>query len=261
MRTNPTVAALAALTIALPAATPAAAANPLASIFSCQASGGKQEGGAVIGGVVGGLVGNKVAGDNKTVGTVLGAALGAAAGSYIGCKMQKSSQRKAEQAARDALDRNRTTRWTDPATGASGETRLVSTEGGPVALDKLRLASGVDLAGGYDGLSGRYQAPKAANLRAGPSTAAAIVGKLRPGERIDALARVSGTNWLLAGRDGVGVGYISESVVRPVAGAQVAAAGPVCRTFDQTIRTADGGADTQRYRACRGADGAWAVEG
>lgn len=253
------ISALAALAISLPVATPAAAAgNPLSSIFKCESSGKKQEGGAVIGGVVGGLVGSKVA-KNDTVGAVVGAAVGAAAGSYIGCRMQRSDQKKAERAAQEALDRNRDTRWSNSATGTSGETRLISTlpNGEPVSLSGLRMASGVELQPSYDGASGRYTAPRTANLRGGPSTSSPIVGKLQPGEGIDALARVRGSNWLLAGRDGVAIGYVSETVVRP---SGATASGPVCRTFDQTIQTRDGSPETQRYTACKGADGQWVVQ-
>lgn len=263
MRPSPTAAILAAVAIAAPWPGPAAAqsSNPLSAIFSCDAAGGKQEGGAVIGGLVGGAVGNRVAKGERGLGTVVGAALGAAAGSYIGCRMQRSDQKKAEQAARDALNRNRNAAWTNPETGASGEVRMVSTSssGEPVSMNGLRLASGVDLAQAYDGASGRYTARSTVNLRSGPSTRSAIVGKLRPGDEVDALARVHGANWLLAGRDGVGVGYVSETVVRPVGG--LAKAGePVCRTFDQTLRTRDGDPETQRYTACKGPNGEWVVQ-
>lgn len=126
-------------------------------------------------------------------------------------------------------------------------------------MSGLRLASGVDLAQGYDGAGGRYQARTTANLRGSPSTSSLIVGKLRPGEQFDALARVHGVNWLLAGREGVGVGYVSETVVRPVGGV-AKAGGPVCRTFDQTIRTKGGAPETQRYTACKDPNGEWVVQ-
>jgi surface antigen len=257
MRANQAGAALAALALAFPLAVPAPAqaGNPLSSIFKCEAAGSKQEGGAAIGGIVGGVVGNRVAKGDRGLGTVVGAALGAAAGSYIGCRMQRSDQRKAEVAARDALDRNRDTRWSNPETGASGEVRMVAGE--PVSLSGLRLASGVELAEGYVGAGGRYQPRTTANLRGSPSTSAPIVGKLRSGDQVDALARVRGSNWLLAGRDGVGIGYVSDTVVRP---ATQTAGGPVCRTFDQTLQTRDGAPETRRYNACKNAGGEWIIE-
>jgi len=263
MRPHQATAALAALALALSLPAPASAegGDPLSAIFKCEASGEKQETGAVIGGVVGGVVGSQVSKHERALGTAIGAALGAAAGSYIGCRMQKSDQQKAEAAARQALDRNRNASWSNPETGASGDVRVVSTQpsGEPISMSGLRLAPGVDLADGYDSAGGRYRARNAANLRGGPTTASAIVGKLKKGEEIDSLARVHGANWLLAGRDGVGIGYVAGSLVSPV-GAVAKAGEPVCRTFDQTIRTKEGAPDTRRYTACKNPAGEWVVQ-
>ncbi len=271
MRLNQTAAVLAALSLTIPA--PASAqlgglGRSLSSIFGCDAAGSKQTTGAVIGGVVGGVVGNRVADDNRTIGTAIGAALGAAAGAYLGCRMQKSDQAKAEAATREALNRNSAQTWTNPETGASGDVQVISTTGGATTPGGMRLAKGVDLASGYDTISGRYVARGAANLRAGPSTSTAVVGKLAKGAAVDVLARVSGTNWLLAGRNGVGIGYVSEPLLSAQApGLQIAATqvsapqgGPLCRTFDQTVRTANGAAETQRYTACKSPSGEWVVQ-
>jgi surface antigen len=195
----------------------------------------------------------------------LGGNEGPATGLFALPFMQRAMERRrreAQEAAQTALDRNRSSSWSNPETGASGDVRLVSSHSysEPVSMAGLRLAPGVDLAQGYEGASGRYQARNAANLRAAPSTTAPVVGKLGAGEAIDALARVQGGGWLLAGRDGVGVGYVAESVVRP-ADSGAASAGSTCRTFDQTLRTRDGAPDTQRYTACRGANGEWVIQG
>ncbi|WP_312161336.1 glycine zipper 2TM domain-containing protein [Phenylobacterium sp.] len=80
------------------------------------------------------------------------------------------------------------------------------------------------------------------------------------GQGFDALARVSGTPWLLAGRDGMAIGYVSDTVVRPSGGDQYAGGNSVCRTFDQTIRTQGGAPETSRHTACKGADGQWVVQ-
>ena len=259
MRLRHSTALLAALALTLPAPASAQVGKTLSSLFGCDASGSKQVTGAAIGGVVGGVVGNRVAGDSRTLGTAVGAALGAAAGAYLGCRMQKSDQQKAEAAAREALDSNRNAAWTNPETGASGDVQMVSTTGGPATMGGLRLANGVDIASSYDVAGGRYQARSTANLRAQPSTASAIVGKLRKGDTFDALRRVTGTNWRLAGRNGVGVGYVSETVVTALA-APVQSANNLCRTFDQTVRTASGAPETQRYTACKSPNGEWIVQ-
>ena len=52
-------------------------------------------------------------------------------------------------------------------------------------------------------------------LSAEPFYGSAPVGELRPGQRIEALAMTKGQGWLLVGRKGVGVGYVSRGVVCP----------------------------------------------
>lgn len=268
MRVSQFTAAVLAASLTIPMAAPAQAqtGNPLSSIFGCSAGGNKQTGGAVIGGLVGGVLGNNVAKNERGLGTVLGAAAGAAAGSYIGCRMQRSDQQKAQAATQYALDRGGSQSWSNTETGASGDVRVVSTSNGgggggqPVSLSGLRFANGVEPASGYESDGGRYTAPRTVNVRGTPSTSGAIVGKLSAGQSFDALARVKGSDWLLAGQNGTAVGYVSSSVVRATGGQSYAGGGnSVCRTFDQTIRTRDGAPQTERYTACKGADGQWVV--
>lgn len=83
-----------ALSLALGAGVPTFAAaqatgGSAASVFNCDAPGGRQRTGAVIGGLLGGVIGNNVAKNERTIGTVAGAAAGAAAGSWVGCKQQR----------------------------------------------------------------------------------------------------------------------------------------------------------------------------
>lgn len=268
MRVSQLTAAALAASLAIPVAAPAQAqtGNPLSSIFGCSAGGNKQAGGAVIGGLVGGVLGNNVAKNERGLGTVLGAAAGAAAGSYIGCRMQRGDQQKAQAATQYALDRGGSQSWSNPDTGASGDVRVVSTSNGggggggqPVSLSGLRFANGVEPASGYESDGGRYTAPGTVNIRGTPSTSGAIVGKMSAGQSFDALARVKGSNWLLAGQNGTAIGYVSDTVVRPSGGQSYAGGNSVCRTFDQTIRTRDGAPQTERYTACKGADGQWVV--
>ncbi|WP_162244266.1 MULTISPECIES: SH3 domain-containing protein [unclassified Phenylobacterium] len=270
MRPSQVTAAVVAVALALPAAATAQPTlrqgSPLSSIFGCDAGGNKQAGGAVIGGLVGGVVGSNLAKNERTLGAVLGAAAGAAAGSYIGCRMQRTDQQKAQAAAQYALDRGGSQSWSNAETGASGDVRVISTSNGggggqPVSLSGLRFANGVEPASAYEAASGPYTAPKTVNIRARPTTSAPVVGKLSGGQSFDALARVSGTPWLLAGRNGQAIGYVSDTVVRPASGGQYAGGNSVCRTFDQTIRTQSGAPETSRHTACKGSDGQWVVQG
>lgn len=264
-----TAAAVALSPLAVAAPAQAQSGNPLNSIFGCASSGNKQAGGALAGAVVGGILGNQVSGKkNKTTGTVVGAALGAAAGSYVGCRMQRSDQAKAEAAAQLALQNGETASWSNPETGASGRTTVVSSRGGqprerpqPVSLQGVRFAPGVEPTGSYTGASGSYEAPNRVNLRGTPSTDGRVIARMNPGETFEALARVRGgaNDWLLAGRNGIAIGYVSETVVRPL-NQTYANAGPVCRTFDQTLSTGRGETETNRYTACQTASGEWVVQ-
>jgi hypothetical protein len=155
-----------------------------AGVTSCNASGGKQEVGAVIGAVLGGVIGNQVGGRHATAETVGGAALGAAAGSAIGCEAQKD--------------------------------RVQTSNRGPSTYSRngYRLHSNV-AAASYSRIRDTFVAESTVNLRAAPSSRASRVGRLRSGERFEALAQVRGSDWILVGQQGVGVGYVRSDLVRP----------------------------------------------
>jgi len=213
-----------AITAALAAASLFAApgiAN--AGVFSCDAAGGKQEGGAVVGAIIGGIVGNQVAKRERGAGTVVGAGIGAAIGSSIGCKMQEEDARRAQAALDEALATGQPTSWRNPNSGAYGDIRVLPASN-----------------------SGYWYAPNTVNVRATPSTKARVVGQLGAGESFGGMSY--NTGWLKV--DG---GYVSKSVVRP------APRQDGCETVEQTVYTKKYGRETEHYRACRKPGGAWDV--
>ncbi len=171
------------------AAAPAQAETLVPGVTGCGASGVKQERGALIGAIAGGLLGNSVSGHNRTTGTVVGAAAGAAAGSAIGCQMQHNDEQRAA--------------YGDGRYGAA-----------TYRHDGYELANGVAPAS-YQQMGGGFFATKAVNLRAAPDAGSPRVGKLRRGEHFQALAQVRGSDWILVGRGGVGVGYVHGAFTRP----------------------------------------------
>jgi uncharacterized protein YgiM (DUF1202 family) len=179
-------AAMAAATLA-GAAAPAQAQTLIPGVTGCGASGVKQERGALLGAVAGGLLGNSISGHNRTTGTVVGAVAGAAAGSAVGCQMQHNSQ--------------------DRAVAGSYGARTYR-QGG------YELYSGVAPAS-YKRMGETLVATSTVNLRSAPTQGGARVGQLRRGERFEALAHVRGTDWILVGRGGVGVGYVHGAYARP----------------------------------------------
>lgn len=161
------------------------ATSASAGVTGCSASGGKQEGGAVVGALVGGLLGHAVGGRHATGETVVGAAAGAAAGSALGCEVQKNKA-------------NRQTGYR-PATYKSGG---------------YQLSSDVSAAR-YDRIGQPFIANAGVNLRAAPTTNSTRVGRLQTGESFEALAQVRGSDWILVGQNGVGVGYVRGDFVQP----------------------------------------------
>jgi uncharacterized protein YgiM (DUF1202 family) len=151
-----------------------------AGVTGCSASGGKQEAGAVIGAVLGGVIGNQVGGRHATGETVAGAALGAAAGSAIGCEAQKG---RADNSATYSRNGYKLYRNVTPAK--------------------------------YSRIDDAFVARSGVNLRAAPTTNSARVGRLQAGERFQAMAQVRGSDWILVGQDGVGVGYVRGDFVAP----------------------------------------------
>ena len=301
-----TLATLIAATAAFAAVVPAHAqyaqpsGNPLSSIFSCNTPGNRQGTGAVVGALVGGLAGNQIADNDRRSGTVIGALVGAAAGSMIGCKMQTQDQQRAQYVTQQALASGASQSWSNPQTGASGRVDIVNTynygggyQGGyqgnngynsRPTINTVRYAQGVEQPREFQPSEGVYSANGNVAIRSGPSKRARQVGSLRNGETFDGLVRVEGTDWVLAGRDGLAVGYVSETNTRfmgesyaqnnnsgydnggynNAGGNQYqpydARRGQMCRVFDQTFTFNSGQTQTQRYTACQTSSGEWVVQ-
>lgn len=173
-------AAASALTLA---AAPQAYAldQKLGGVVGCNASGSKQEVGAVVGGLLGALAGNKIAGKgDRGTGTALGAVVGAGAGSLVGCKMQKSD--------------------------AAQEVGGIYKSGGYRYAQTVQAAPLVKI-------EKKYVARSTVNLRANASTYGQRLGSVSSGATFQALGRTGDGKWILVGQDGVGVGYVSSAYV------------------------------------------------
>jgi uncharacterized protein YgiM (DUF1202 family) len=201
IKTNPIRgAAIAALT-SLAALSASGVANAqsygggMQPVIGCDAPGSKQTGGAVIGALLGAVAGSNLAKNDRGTGTAIGAVAGAAAGSAIGCKMQRTDQ-------------------TRSAYGYGGG---YAPSNATYVSHGYRLSSGLAPASfARDG--GTFVARNNLNLRSAPTTGSARVGQLRAGERFQALARVRGSDWILVGQGGIGVGYVHGAYVQPEGG-------------------------------------------
>ncbi|MBU4435981.1 MAG: SH3 domain-containing protein [Alphaproteobacteria bacterium] len=152
----------------------------LGGVVGCDASGHKQEGGAIIGALLGAAAGSNLAKNDRGTGTAIGALVGAGAGSYVGCSMQKNEAAKAV--------------------------------GGAYVSNGVRYAPSVN-ATPVTQINGKYVARSNLNLRASASLRGAKVGGVPAGQTFQALGRTGDGKWILVGQDGVGVGYVSSAYV------------------------------------------------
>lgn len=259
--TKLTIAA-SALALAVVAAPQAASAQGLGSLYSCNASGNANTTGAVVGGLVGALAGSQLSKKNEALGAVIGAGIGSAIGNSIGCRMDRKAQQNAQLAFERALETGRTQNWSDPATGATGRIEVLGPVGGgsnygggQTYSGRWRYADGISPAARASNTGGTYVANGRINMRAAPNTGAAVVDRLQEGEEIEVGGTVAG-GWLAVIEGGLVQGYVSRGVVRPVGGG----GGGECRSVRQTITERGQGSYTERYTACRDANGAWRVE-
>ena len=208
---------------------------------------------------------------------MVGAALGAAAGSYIGCKMGSGDVTRAQAATQTALREGRSESWTNQRSGASGRIDIVDTysygeprDGGDrgrgrqqARVEDLTFGQDIERPRDFKPAEGAYQASGVVVLRGGPSQRARSVGKLSQGDTVDAVARVSGADWLLVSRNGAALGYVSEAqlqLVQERGGKGGDRGGSTCRVFDQTYTAKDRQPETQRYTACETAKGEWVIQ-
>jgi hypothetical protein len=85
-----------------------------------------------------------------------------------------------------------------------------------VPTDSLKFAPDVVKAPGYE-------TPPTSYIVANPTSVYSdhsfygtkVTGELKRGEHVDALAKVKGYDWLLVGKNGTGIGYVSISMLSP----------------------------------------------
>jgi len=253
--------AVALSTLAMAAALPhAASAAGLGSLYSCDAAGSSNTTGAVVGGLVGALAGSQISKNERALGAVIGAGIGSAIGNNVGCRMDRKSRQDAQAAFERALETGRAQSWSDPGTGAVGRIEVLGPSGssgssGQVYSGRWRFAEGVAPATRVSSLGGAYAANSRINVRAAPNTGAAIVDRLQAGEEIQIAGSTNG-GWLAVIEDGYVQGYVSRSVVRPIDGG----GSGECRLVRQTITERGQPSFTERYNACRDANGGWRLE-
>lgn len=84
-------------------------------------------------------------------------------------------------------------------------------------LDQLKLAAGVVKAmEGYEAVTTKYIVANPTDIYSDHFMyGGKSLGQLKRGEPVEAIAKVKGYDWILVGKNGVGVGYVPLSLVSP----------------------------------------------
>jgi hypothetical protein len=85
-----------------------------------------------------------------------------------------------------------------------------------VSPDSLKLAPGVVKAPGYETPETNYIVAIGTNVFSDHAfNETKVMGELKRGEHVEVLAKVKGWQWVLVGKNGTGIGYVSISMLSP----------------------------------------------
>jgi hypothetical protein len=86
-----------------------------------------------------------------------------------------------------------------------------------ISPDSLKLAPGVAKAAeGYEMPATTYIVANSTNVYSDHSLYdTTVTGELKRGDHVEVLAKVKGWEWVLVGKDGTGIGYVSISMLSP----------------------------------------------
>jgi len=85
-----------------------------------------------------------------------------------------------------------------------------------ISPDSLKLAAGVVKASGYETPATSYVVANGTSIYTDHSFYdTKVTGELKRGDKVNVLAKVKGWEWVLVGKDGTGIGYVSISMLSP----------------------------------------------
>jgi hypothetical protein len=93
---------------------------------------------------------------------------------------------------------------------------VVPARAADIAADGLKFAADVVKAPAYESPPATYIVANASSIFSDHSfTGTKVMGELKRGDRVEALAKVKGWDWILVGKDGTGIGYVAISMLSP----------------------------------------------
>jgi len=89
--------------------------------------------------------------------------------------------------------------------------------GADIPADSLKIAAGVVKAPGYETPPAKgYVVANSTNVFNDHAVYGTdVTGQLKLGEKVEALAKVKGWEWMLVGKEGTGIGYVPISMLAP----------------------------------------------
>jgi hypothetical protein len=89
--------------------------------------------------------------------------------------------------------------------------------GAEIPTDSLKIAAGIVKAPGYETLPAKgYIVANSTNVFSDHAVNGTnVTGQLKLGEKVEALAKVKGWDWILVGKEGTGIGYVPISMLAP----------------------------------------------
>ena len=85
-----------------------------------------------------------------------------------------------------------------------------------IPAESLKFAPNVVKETGYETPATNYIVANPTNIYSDHSfTGTQVTGELKRGDHVDVLAKVKGWDWVLVGKNGAGIGYVSISMLSP----------------------------------------------
>jgi surface antigen len=176
----------------------------------------KEQGGTAIGAGLAGLICNKLS-DGQLLLTIGCAGIGGLIGNRIGAALderdQKSLAATTQQVLRQAPASGQEVNWKSNHTSATGRVVASKEFTRPEKVVVKRVAKVEAAPADLQLIQAQYITMKNSNVRAAPDAGAEKVGALPSNTEFTAIGKTG--DWVLVGRKGVNVGYVSKSLVMP----------------------------------------------
>lgn len=192
------------------------AASILTTAGCSQMGINKEQGGTVLGAGIAGFLCNKLSHGQVLV-TVGCAGLGGLIGNRIGAALDERDQQalavKTKEVLQSAPASGQSTNWKSDHTGATGRVVASREFTRPEKVVVKRVNRVEPAPADLQMIQAQYMTMKSSNVRSAPDAKAEKVGALPSNTEFTAIGQTG--DWVLVGRKGVNVGYISKSLVMP----------------------------------------------